>query len=274
MPTQPVLDFLRPYWDELQPYWDQVLKPHWELARQWLVDYWHSPGAYVQIFFYAGGLLLAYLAMKGAQWTWVRRSFLQRVNFSLNYVDQNKLKIRTIKEADVDQIILNNKFGKRVVIRAARRVSRWWWFSRQRPFLKLPKKHAWVVLNSVLNEISQLCPFGPVAESMGMPTRSARYVFGLTCEWGTSAKVRKIRVLIVREDLLKGIREVPNLDFEREWHRSRLETLKKMGELYEQDLREEEREQKGKRSRGKARRPRRRNLMPVELAIPDFSQHA
>jgi hypothetical protein len=231
------------------------------------------------------GIVCTWLAQRAARAAFTRRDFLHRVNFSLNYVENNELRIRTLKESDVDQIILDNRHGRNVILKAARNARR----SDQAPFLDLPADCGWLVLNAILNEISEEFSAGHLAKSMGLPSRSCRYVFGATCEWDDDVKMRKIRVMIVAEDLLKTIDRFPLLKFQYPWHHVRYRTLLKMRELYQEDRRAESAEQEGKLKRDRElaamsekQRQRaierdrlaaerllpRRNLMRIELTLP------
>jgi hypothetical protein len=151
---------------------------------------------------------------------------MTRVNFSLNYVEANKLKIRTLRETDVDRILLGNRHGKRVVLRAARRTT------ADQPFLRLPKTDSWIVLNSVLNELSEEFAGGFLAASMGIPTKAATFVFAITCEKHRDVRMNKIRVMVVEKSLLLEIDKFAEVQFERDSHHVRHQTLKMMRELY------------------------------------------
>jgi trehalose/maltose hydrolase-like predicted phosphorylase len=161
-----------------------------------------------------------------ARSVWKSRDFMTRVNFSLNYVEGGRLKIRTLAEMDINQILLGNDHGKRVVLHSASRTT------VEKPILRLPEKDAWLVLNSILNELSERFAEGYVAESMGIPTRSARYLFTVTCEKHPDVRMNKIRVMIVEKSLLMKIDELEGLDVERKSHHVRYETLKTMQKLY------------------------------------------
>ncbi len=188
-------------------------------------------------------LLIALAAIWQSRRAWNRREFLTRVNFGVNYVENDTLKIRTFREADIREILLNNPHGKRLVMRAARQTT------LERPFIEMPVQDAWLVLNAVLNEISEQFAAGLLAASMGAPVRSAWYVFGLTCEKDPNVRINKIRVMIVEEELLERVGCLAKLQFERPRHDVRLETLKTMLAIRQDEH-------------------RRHNLMRVELALP------
>ncbi len=231
------------------------------------------------------GIICTWLAQRAARAAFTRRDFLHRVNFSLNFVENNELRIRTLKESDVDQIILDNRHGRNVILKAARNARR----SDQAPFLDLPPDCGWLVLNAILNEISEAFSAGHLAKSMGLPSRSCWYVFGVTCEWDDDVKMRKIRVMVIAEELLKTIDRFPLLKFQYPWHHVRYRTLLKMRDLYQEDRRTETAEHDGKLNRDRelaamsekqrqraTQRDRlaaerslpRRNLMRIELTLP------
>lgn len=153
------------------------------------------------------------------------RQFLHRVNFSLNYLDGKVLRFRTLQESDLRDVLLNNRHAVKLVTKAAGRAT------LERPVLVFSKKEAWVVLNSVLNELSEQFAVGFLAKSMGIPTRSAWYIFALTCEKDPDVRINKVRVLIAAESLLDSIEALDDLEFEVGHHRIRRDTLAKMAVL-------------------------------------------
>jgi hypothetical protein len=194
------------------------------------------------------GGLFAVAAAVFAWWraraAWKRRQFLHRINFSLNYVEADTLRFRTLRESDIHEVLLNNDHAADLVAKAAGRTT------LEQPFLDLPRKEAWIVLNSVLNELSEQFAVGFLAASMGLPTRSERYVIGLTCEKDPDVRINKIRVMIIAETLLQRIENLAGLAFEREHHRIRLKTLAKMAQIYRDEK-------------------RKHLLLIVELRLPD-----
>lgn len=159
---------------------------------------------------------------------------------------------------------------------------------RQDAFLELAPDDTFLVLNAILNELSQSFAAGALAKSMGLPVHSQWYVFGITCEWDDEVKNRKIRVMIIAEDLLESLDRLPPLEYQHPWHRVRHATLLTMLGLYREDCRAEvaDRQQRQQREaqlaamsdqqRSKAlekdreseqRSPPVRNLMRVELGV-------
>jgi hypothetical protein len=168
-------------------------------------------------------VLLAYWRSRSR---WKTRDFLGRINFSLNFIQDNRLKIRTLQENTIDDILLNNTHGRRMMLKAASRTT------LEKPFLDLPEKDAWIVLNSVLNEISEQFADGFLAIAAGLPMRTTTFIFGITCERDTDVRMNKIRVMIIERSLLEKIDELDEIEFESPNHHVRLDTLRTMREIY------------------------------------------
>jgi hypothetical protein len=195
-------------------------------------------------------LVAVFTATAVGVWTYWRakiafalRQFLHRVNFSLNYVDGKFLRFRTLQESDLRDVLLNNRHAVGLVTAAASHAT------LEQPILQFSKSDAWVVLNSVLNELSEQFAAGFLAKSMGLPTRSEWYVFALTCEKDPDVRINKVRVLVAAESLLDKIEELTDLQFEVEHHRIRRNTLVSMAHL-------------------RADPKRSHNLLRVELTLP------
>ncbi|HUT92294.1 MAG TPA: hypothetical protein VMY37_22560 [Thermoguttaceae bacterium] len=190
-----------------------------EFSIEFLRDYWEQVAT-------VATLCILLLTSWKARSVWKARDFMTRVNFSLNYVDANKLKIRTLRETEIDRILLGNRHGRRIVLRAARRTT------AEQPFLRLPRTDSWLVLNSVLNELSEEFAEGFLAASIGIPTKAATFVFAITCEKHRDVRMNKIRVMIVEKSLLLEIDKFSDVEFERDSHHVRYQTLKMMRELH------------------------------------------
>lgn len=159
-----------------------------------------------------------------ARYLWRKREFLTRINFSLNFMDGNTLRFRTIRENDVAHALLNNAHAIRVLFKAVRG-------ERPGAFLLFAKDDAWTILNTLLNELSSLSVDGHFARSMGLPTRSELYTFGLTCEKHGDLKSTKIRVMLIPKKLLETIDQLTDVQFEEPHHHIRLTTLREMQQV-------------------------------------------
>eukprot|EP01119_Soliformovum_irregulare_P016529 TRINITY_DN4794_c0_g1_i1.p1 TRINITY_DN4794_c0_g1~~TRINITY_DN4794_c0_g1_i1.p1 ORF type:complete len:378 (-),score=92.41 TRINITY_DN4794_c0_g1_i1:33-1166(-) len=181
-----------------------------------------------------GSLLICALSFmfikKKASVQWEKRTFLTRVGFTVHTFHNNRLAIRTVFERDLSQILLKNTAAMDMVTDAAKATT------IEHPFLALPSKDGWLVVNQLLNEISSsLNPIGFFLE--GAEAIHKWYVFGLTCEKGKELFQRKLRVILISEKDLRAIVEkslaYPVLD--NEVTRLRWRTLQKMAELYSKE---------------------------------------
>ena len=48
---------------------------------------------------------------------------MKRVNFSLNYVEGNTLKFRTLKECQLDELLCHNKAAVDIIVKSAKECS-------------------------------------------------------------------------------------------------------------------------------------------------------
>ena len=185
--------------------------------------------AFLKILFGSASIiLLGGWAWYKARSAWYRRQYLDRLNFSLNILDGNTLKIRTLMEDSLESVFLN-----RVAVGAVRSAS-----SRATvddPILHFPKEDAWFILNGVLNALSEKFSAGVLRQDILRNAKgeadviipSARYVFCLTCEKNAQVRTQKIRAMVIRKDCLESLPEtIPVL--ERPTHETRWQTLQKM----------------------------------------------
>eukprot|EP00043_Microstomoeca_roanoka_P003611 m.44780 g.44780 ORF g.44780 m.44780 type:complete len:406 (-) comp12131_c0_seq2:65-1282(-) len=182
-----------------------------------------------------GGWCIAFVVTAGLAYTRARlrlqfREFLQQVNFSLSTVgSDNVLRLRTIKECTLTEILPDNPAGVNMVVNGARQVQ------GDCPFVRLPASHYDLIMNQMLNSISPLFADGYIAEDNGLPVIKRWYYFGITFRKET-IKMRKLRVVIASEALLKQLAEDPTFvpKFESPEHYVRLNTLRHMAQLYTQ----------------------------------------
>ncbi len=163
---------------------------------------------------------------------WKKKVFMQQVNFSLNDVDNNTLILRTLLEESAVNVFLSD-FAVEMVIDAAKRTT------VEQPFIAMrDDKDMDYLRRAVLNVVSEKFSEVYVARSMGVPVKTANYVFGITCEKYGELRTQKLRVMLIAEDLLKkyfvpGASEQPDsLDVVLQTHKDRITTLKVMGKLY------------------------------------------
>lgn len=184
---------------------------------------------------FIGGLLAGWLVAWRAGRRWRRREFLDRINISLNAVQDGVLLLRTLHESSLEDVFLNSK-AVRTVLRAARRTT------VGDPILPIDDEDvSWHLLNSVLNVVSEQFAEGVVCRDLGLPVRCEHYVICLTCEAEGLTRTRKVRAMVVREDTLEQFAKVyaeaePKLTSA--YHKTRVRTLRVTARKHE--MREEE----------------------------------
>mgnify|MGYP007073183572 CR=1 FL=1 len=194
-----------------------------ELVSEFVSEHW------LKVLVIIGATVLGWIIKKFVdRRRWYRRQFLSRVNFSLNIVEGGYLRIRTLIEKELKEVLLDNAQAMRIVLKTSRQTT------VQDPFVPLPKDEAWLVLISILNELAEKFSAGTLAADMGVPVRKETYVFGLTSEPDPDVRVRKLRVMIIREELLRQIAagKVPEPKYEAPTHNVRWKTLGEMGRRY------------------------------------------
>lgn len=167
-----------------------------------------------------------YLGMRRARHNWVKREFYERLNFSLNWIEDGTLKLRTLSERHCEEIFLN-KPATEVITKAARAGT------EANPILSLPEKDYWYYLNAVLNELSEQFASGHLKKAQGQPVSSAVYLICLTCEAAPDLRMRKVRAMVVQKALLTNLpKDAPKL--EKPHHHTRWKTLVFMASEYQQ----------------------------------------
>ncbi len=149
-----------------------------------------------------------------------RREFFDRVNVSLNYVQDGKFLIRTLLERGSTEVFRNPAMARKVARAATER--------HGGPILALPDDDYWVYLNAVLNVISEQFADGFVRQESKMQTAELEYLLFLTSEYSPASRQRKIRAMLIREDLLMNIEEVQLPRFRNAYHQARWESLREV----------------------------------------------
>ncbi len=139
-----------------------------------------------------------FLGFRRAKANWKKREFFDRLNVSLNYIDDGTLMIRTLAEKTCEEIFLNSAAAT-AVQHAARRTT------AADPLLPLSKEDYWYYLNSVLNELSEQFSAGALRKEQGHAVRAEKYLVCLTSEVAGDIRMRKIRAMVVRKSLLVNL---------------------------------------------------------------------
>src|SRR5262249_25769398 len=154
------------------------------------------------------------------------KEFLDRIIVSINIFADGFLKIRTVMEKSLDEIFLN-KVAIAKVNAAARATS------IDKPVMPIPKDDRWFLLSFVLNAIAEHFVTGQIKQDAGLPVTTVRYALFLTCELVGDERIRKVRAMLVKQELLADFPyqdAMPKL--EREWHADRIKTLRHAAQLY------------------------------------------
>lgn len=189
-----------------------------EALTDWLEDNW--------IKFLTGLFIMGvgwFFGQRRARSSWRKKEFLDRLNVSLNSIDQNTLLIRTVLEKSCKDVFLND-----VAVAAIREASGR--TSASDPTLPLLEADYWYYLNSVLNEVAEQFSEGQLRRDMGLPVNTKRYLICLTSECAGELKTRKVRAMLIQRSLLDSLpEEQPQL--ESPHHITRWETLQKLAKL-------------------------------------------
>lgn len=165
-------------------------------------------------------------AKRQASRQWYAKEFLDRVIVSLNIFADGGLKIRTVMERSLDEIFLN-KLAVSKVWTAARATT------LDNPVMPIAKEDRWFLLNFVLNAVAELFVEGHIRRDAGQPVTVVKYALFLTCELVGDERIRKVRAMLVRHDLLENFPYPDTLPaLENPWHADRIKTLRAAAALY------------------------------------------
>jgi hypothetical protein len=186
----------------------------------------HASDHWVKIATAAAFMLIGwFFGKRRAKANWAKKEFLDRLNVSLNVIENGKLLIRTILEKRCEDVFLNSVAAE-TVVQASRQTT------ADDPLLPLPKDDYWYYLNAVLNEIAEKFAEGQIRRDMGLPVQKTVYVMCLTSESAGPLKTRKVRAMVVRKSLLEKLPAEPPA-VESPHHVTRWETLKKLAAAYQ-----------------------------------------
>jgi len=155
---------------------------------------------------------------------WSRKEFLHRLNVSLNTIQDGCLRIRTVLEKDLLDVLLNRVAVDEVLVAASKA-------TEQDPMLPIPEKDAWYLMNGVLNEVSELFAVGLVKKDLALDVAAARYLLCLTYEVAGAVRTHKARAMLVQRETLENLpQEMPKL--ESPTHVDRWSTLQRMARAW------------------------------------------
>jgi hypothetical protein len=194
-------------WGQIVDAVSQLVQQHWVKFIVW------------------GGLLA--IGVWWGRWrtyvAWARKEFLGRLNISLNSIEQGTLKIRTLVEKELVEVLLN-RHAVEAVQKAAKRTT------PENPLLPVTEADKWFLLNGVLNEVSEKFAEGFLRRDMGEPVASGTYLVCLTCECAGEMRTRKVRAMVMRKETLLHLPE--EVELESPSHETRVETLRFLSKAY------------------------------------------
>lgn len=172
--------------------------------------------------FIAGRLWGAYRARQ----EWQRKDFSGRIIVSMNLLNEGRLRIRTILERPLEEVFPNALAAAK--IRTASKHT-----TVQNPMLPMAKEDCWYLLNFVLNAVAEHYTEGIVKMDAGLPVTRVTYALFLTCEVVGEERIRKVRALMLRKDLLENFPFPDSMpELENPWHSDRIVTLRRACQVY------------------------------------------
>src|SRR5262245_57067948 len=157
---------------------------------------------------------------------WERKDFLGRIIVSVNLLHEGKLRIRTIMERTLEEIFPNALVVQKVSTAAEKTTV-------ENPLMPIAKEDSWYVLNFVLNHVAEHFTSGIVKMDAGQPVTKVVYAIFLTCERVGDERLRKVRAMMLRKDLLENFPYPDSMpELENPWHADRIVTLRRAAELY------------------------------------------
>jgi hypothetical protein len=168
-------------------------------------------------------------ARRRAHRQWYAKEFLDRIIVSLNIFADGGLKIRTVLERSLDEIFLN-KLAVAKVWAAARATT------VENPIMPIAKEDRWFLLNFVLNAVAEHFVTGHIRRDAGQPVTTVKYALFLTCELVGDERIRKVRAMLVRHDVLENFPYPDTMPaLENPWHADRIKTLRAAAALYKKE---------------------------------------
>jgi hypothetical protein len=158
---------------------------------------------------------------------WKQREFLERLNISLNMLQDGKLLIRTLAEQPLDVV-----FPNMTAIQTLQQASKL--TTETNPIPPLGKEDFWPILNCVLNVISEKFSDGYLRRDLGYPVKTAPYLMCLTRERSAVMRTSKIRAMVMKKSLLLNLPEKEPI-YEQPSHRVRFQTLQQLAALYQRN---------------------------------------
>lgn len=176
------------------------------------------------------GFAVVYVKRRAA---WMRKQFLNQVNFSLNYVSNDTLAMRTLVEHKAQDVWLN-EYGVNKVFAAAQKTT------LEHPFIVMDDQTDQDFINrAVLNVLSEKFADAFLAAALGAPVKQTAFCFAITFERYSEIRTLKLRVLIIEEAVLERLfgpdGTAEKLQLTTVFYKARMQTLKAMYAMHARD---------------------------------------
>lgn len=157
---------------------------------------------------------------------WARKDFLGRIIVSANLLQENRLRIRTIMERTLEEMFPNALVVEKVRDAALKTTP-------QNPIMPIDKEDCWFILNFVLNSVAEHFVQGIIKMDAGQPVTKVTYALFLTCEQVGEERIRKVRAMLLRKELLENFPYPDSMpELENPWHADRIITLRHAAAAY------------------------------------------
>jgi hypothetical protein len=157
---------------------------------------------------------------------WERKDFLGRIIVSVNMLQENRLRIRTIMERTLEEMFPNALVVEKVRDAALRTAA-------DNPMMPIDKKDCWYLLNFVLNSVAEHFVQGVIKMDAGVPVTKTVYGLFLTCEQVGEERIRKVRAMLLKKEFLENFPYPDTMpELENSWHADRIVTLRRAAAAY------------------------------------------
>jgi hypothetical protein len=161
-----------------------------------------------------------------ARLQWARKDFLGRIIVSVNLLNENRLRIRTIMERTLEEMFPNALIVEKVRAAALKTTV-------DNPMMPIDKEDCWFILNFVLNNVAEHFTDGIIKMDAGLPVTKTTYALFLTSEMVGEERIRKVRAMMLRKDLLENFPYPDSMpELENAWHGDRIVTLRRAAAMY------------------------------------------
>ena len=102
--------------------------------------------------------------------------------------------------------------------------------------MPIAKEDRWYLLNFVLNAVAEHFVAGNIRQDAGQPVTLVKYALFLTCELVGDERIRKVRAMLIRRELLEDFPYHDSLPrLENPWHEDRIKTLRAAAALFKKE---------------------------------------